>query len=65
MTKETISLSGPQGNVFAIIGYVVDNCLKDQSKRKETIKHFIDMGNYNKIVAAVKEEYGEFIEFVE
>lgn len=65
MTKRTISISSPSGNVFNIIGYIVDHCLADQSKRDEVIKHFIDLGDYDKIIKAVEDEYGEFVEFTE
>ncbi|MNE03050.1 hypothetical protein D3C80_955390 [compost metagenome] len=65
MVKKTISLSSPAGNVFNIIGYIVEHCLEDQSKRDEVIKHFIDLGSYDKIIEAVKAEYGDFIEIVD
>lgn len=65
MAKRTISLSSPSGNVFNIIAYVVDHCLEDKSKREEVIKHFIDMGDYDKIIKAVEAEYGDYIEFTE
>lgn len=63
--KKTISLSGPGGNVFDIIAYIVDHCLDDPSKRDEVIKHFIDMGDYEKILRAVEAEYGDYVEFVD
>ena len=65
MAKRTISLSSPSCNVFDIIAYVADHCLTDKSMREEVIKHFIDMGEYDKIIEAVKTEYGDFIEFTE
>lgn len=64
-TKKTISLSGPGGNVFNIIAYIVDHCLEDQSKRDEVIKHFIDLGDYDKIIKAVEAEYGDYVEFID
>lgn len=65
MVKKTISLSSPAGNVFNIIGYIVEHCLDDPSKRDEVIKHFIDLGDYDKIIKAVEDEYGDYIEIVD
>lgn len=64
MSKKTIKLSSPEGNVFYIIGWVTENCIPDAAQRKAAFDKLIDIGEYDGILAAIKFAYGDRVEFV-